>query len=41
MTELARFTIDDGSEVMFESVESDLVALREQPEVHEGGTLTE
>ena len=28
MTEFVRFTLDDGSEVMFEPAESDLVALR-------------
>jgi hypothetical protein len=42
MAEFLRFTLDDGSEVMFESAESDLVAPRtEQPVVREGGSLTE
>jgi hypothetical protein len=40
--EFVRFTLDDGSEVMFESAESDLVALRGgPPDVREGGRLTE
>ena len=42
MAEFVRFTFDDGSQVMFESAESDLVALRGgQPDVREGGRLTE
>jgi hypothetical protein len=42
MAEFLRFTLDDGSAVMFESAESDLVAPRtEQPFVREGGRLTE
>ena len=42
MSEFVRFTLDDGSEVMFESAESDLVALRGgQPDVRDGGRLTE
>ena len=42
MAEFVRFTLDDGSEVMFESAESDLVALRGgAPDVREGGRLTE
>ena len=42
MAEFLRFTLDDGSEVMFESAESDLVAPRGgQPVVREGGRLTE
>ena len=42
MAEFVRFTLDDGSEVLFESAESDLVALRGgPPEVREGGQLTE
>ena len=42
MAEFVRFTLDDGSEVMFESAESNLVTSRGgQPEVHEGGRLTE
>ena len=41
MAEFVRFTLDDGSEVLFESSESDLVALRGgQPDVREGGSLT-
>jgi hypothetical protein len=41
MAEFVRFTLDDGSEVIFESAESDLVALRGgQPDVREGGRLT-
>jgi Trypsin-co-occurring domain 1 len=41
MAEFVRFTLDDGSEVMFESAESDLVALRGgQPDVRDGGRLT-
>ena len=42
MAEFVQFTLDDGSRVMFESAESDLVALHGgQPEVREGGRLTE
>ncbi len=42
MAEFVRFTLDDGSDVMFESAESDLVALHGgQPDVREGGRLTE
>jgi hypothetical protein len=42
MAEFLRFTLDDGSEVLFESAESDLVAPRTgQPVVREGGRLTE
>ena len=41
MVEFVRFTLDDGSEVLFESAESDLVALRGgAPEVRDGGKLT-
>jgi hypothetical protein len=31
MSEFVRFTLDDGSEVLFESAESDLVALHGGP----------
>ena len=42
MAEFVRFTLDDGSEVMFESAESDLVAQHGgPPDVREGGRLTE
>ncbi len=42
MAEFLRFTLADGSEVIFESAESDLVAPRGgQPVVREGGRLTE
>jgi hypothetical protein len=42
MTEFVRFTLDDGSEVMFESAESDLVELQGGLSgVREGGKLTE
>jgi hypothetical protein len=43
MAEFVRFTLDDGSQVLFESAESDLVALHGggEPEVREGGKLTE
>ena len=42
MAEFVRFTLDDGSEVLFESAESDLVALHGgQPDVLDGGRLTE
>ncbi len=41
MAEFVRFTLEDGSEVLFESAESDLVALRGgPPEVRDGGKLT-
>jgi hypothetical protein len=41
MPEFVRFTLDDGSEVMFESAESDLVASRGgPPDVRDGGRLT-
>jgi Trypsin-co-occurring domain 1 len=41
VAEFVRFTLDDGSEVLFESAESDLVALRGgPPEVRDGGKLT-
>jgi hypothetical protein len=42
MAEFVRFTLDDGSEVLFESAESDLVALHGggEPEVRDGGRLT-
>jgi hypothetical protein len=41
MVEFVRFTLDDGSEVLFESAESDLVAPRGGPsEVRDGGVLT-
>ena len=41
MAEFVRFTLDDGSEVLFESAESDLVALHGgPPDVRDGGRLT-
>ena len=42
MAEFVRFTLDDGSQVLFESAESDLVALHGggQPDVSDGGKLT-
>ena len=41
MAEFVRFTLDDGSEVLFESAESDLVALHGGPPVvRDGGELT-
>ena len=42
MAEFVRFTLDDGSQVLFESAESDLVALHGggEPEVRDGGKLT-
>jgi hypothetical protein len=41
MAEFVRFTLDDGSKVLFESAESDLVALHGgQPDVLDGGRLT-
>ncbi len=40
MAEFVKFTMDDGSEVYFESAESDLVALHEgAPDVVDGGRL--
>ena len=42
MAEFVRFTLDDGSKVLFESAESDLVAQHGgQPDMREGGRLTE
>ena len=41
MAEFVRFTLDDGSEVLFESAESDLVAMHGgPPDVFDGGKLT-
>jgi len=41
MAEFVRFTLDDGSQVLFESAESDLVALHGgPPDVFDGGKLT-
>ena len=42
VAEFVRFTLDDGSKVLFESAESDLVALHGggAPEVSDGGKLT-
>ena len=41
MAEFVRFAHDDGSELLFESAESDLVALHGgPPEVRDGGKLT-
>jgi Trypsin-co-occurring domain 1 len=41
MAEFVRFALDDGSEVLFESAESDLAALHGgPPEVRDGGKLT-
>ena len=41
MAEFVRFTLDDGSQVLFESAESDLVALHGgAPDVRDGGKLT-
>ena len=41
MPEFVRFALDDGSEVLFESAESDLVALHGgPPDVCDGGKLT-
>jgi hypothetical protein len=42
MAEFVRFTLDDGSRVLFESAESDLMALHGggAPEVRDGGKLT-
>ncbi len=40
MAELVKYELDDGTEVYFESAESDLVSLRGgEPEVAEGGAL--
>jgi hypothetical protein len=42
MPEFVRFTLDDGSQVLFESAEGDLVRLHGgKPDVREGGKLTE
>jgi G:T/U-mismatch repair DNA glycosylase len=42
VAEFVRFTLDDGSQVVFESAEADLVALHGgEPDVREGGKLTE
>jgi hypothetical protein len=42
VAEFVRFTLEDGSQVLFESAEGDLVALHGgQPDVREGGRLTE
>ena len=42
VAEFVRFTLDNGSQVLFESAESDLVALHGggEPDVREGGRLT-
>jgi len=41
MAEFVQFTLDDGSQVLFESAESDLVALHGgEPDVVPGGSLT-
>jgi len=41
MAEFVQFTLDDGSQVLFESAESDLVALHGgPPDVRDGGKLT-
>jgi hypothetical protein len=42
VAEFVRFTLDDGSQVLFESAESDLVALHggAPPDVLDGGKLT-
>ena len=41
VAEFVRFTLDDGSQVLFESAESDLVALHGgPPDVRDGGKLT-
>jgi Trypsin-co-occurring domain 1 len=41
MADFVRFTLDDGSQVLFESAESDLVAPHGgAPEVRDGGKLT-
>ena len=41
VAEFVRFTLDDGSQVLFESAESDLVALHGgAPDVLDGGKLT-
>jgi hypothetical protein len=42
VTEFVRFTLDDGSAVVFEAAESELVRVHGgQPEVREGGRLSE
>jgi Trypsin-co-occurring domain 1 len=42
VAEFVRFTLADGSQVLFESAEGDLVALHGgEPDVREGGRLTE
>jgi hypothetical protein len=42
MADFVRYRLDDGSEVMFETAESDLVALHGgPPNVRDGGKLTE
>jgi hypothetical protein len=42
VAEFVEFTLEDGSQVMFESAEADLVALHGgEPDVHLGGRLTE
>ncbi len=42
VTEFVRFTLDDGSEVVFEAAESELVRVHGgQPEVRDGGRLSE
>jgi Trypsin-co-occurring domain 1 len=41
MTDFVRFKLDGGSEVLFESADSDLVALRGgPPSIRDGGELT-
>jgi hypothetical protein len=42
MAEFVRFTLDNGSQVLFESAESDLVTLHGggEPDVRDGGKLT-
>jgi hypothetical protein len=42
VAEFVRFTLDDGSQVLFESAESDVVALHGggQPDVRDGDKLT-
>ena len=42
VAEFVRFTLDDGSKVLFESAEGELVALHDgAPDIREGGRLTE
>jgi hypothetical protein len=42
VAEFVRYTLDDGTEVVFESAESELVRLHGgEPEVREGGRLSE